>query len=115
VEEPQRPTPQELRQVAEFVENTRLDALGSYSDMSFPLVHGDLKTFPRSSPESRAAERGFDVMRQDTEAVVTTLYALAAALDNDLDVPQALLVPVLPYIELFRAERPEIESEDSAS
>jgi hypothetical protein len=115
VEERQRTTAGELRQVADFVETTNLDALDSYSDMSFPLVHGDLKTFPRTSPESRAAERGFDVLRQDTEAVVTTLYALAAAMDNDLDVPEVLLVPVWPYIEVFRAERPKADAEESAS
>lgn len=115
MEQRQRTTARELRQVAEFVETTNLDALDSYSDISFPLVHGDLKTSPRSSPESRAAGRGFDALRQDTEAVVTTLYALAAAMDSDLDVPEVLLVPVWPYIEVFRAGRPEADAEESAS
>jgi hypothetical protein len=113
--EQERPiTAQELRQVAEFVENTILETLASYSDISFPLVHGDLKTFPRASAESRAAERGVDVLRQDAEEVVTALHAIAAAMDNDLDVPRVLLVPLLPYIEAFRAE-PEVEAEESAS
>lgn len=114
MEQQQRTTAQELRRVAEFVETTSLDALDTYSDIPFPLVHGDLKTFPRSSPEARAAERGFDVLRQDTEAVVTTLYALAAAMDNNLEVPEALLVPVLPYIEMFRVEQPEGDTQESA-
>jgi hypothetical protein len=110
----QRITAQELRRVAEYVEDTVLETLASYSDISFPLAHGDLKTFPRPSAESRAAQRGIDVLRQDTEEAVTALYAIAAAMDNDLDVPQVLLVPLLPYIEAFRAE-PEVEAEESAS
>jgi hypothetical protein len=114
MEQEQRTTAQELRQVAEYVENTSLDALASYSDISFPLVHGDPKTSPQPSAESRAAERGFDVLREDTEAVVTALYALAAALDSDLDVPQTLWVPVLPYLNAFRADT-TLTAEESAS
>jgi len=114
MEEDRRILAQELRQVAEYVESTGLDALASYSDISFPLVRGDLKTFPRPSAEARAAERGFDVLRQDTDAAVTALYALSAALDHELDVPQALLVPVMPYIEAFRAES-EVDTEGQSA
>jgi hypothetical protein len=109
-----RTAAQELRQVAEYVEDTVLETVTNYSDITFPLAHGDLKTFPRASAESRAAQRGFDVLRQSTEEIVTSLYAVAAAMDNDLPVPQVLLVPLLPYIEAFRAE-PEVEAEESAS
>jgi hypothetical protein len=77
-------------------------------------VRGDLKTFPRPSSEARAAERGLDVLRQDTDEVVTALYALSAALDNDLDVPHVLLMPVLPYIDAFRAE-PEADAEERSA
>jgi hypothetical protein len=109
----ERITAQELRQVAEYVEDTILETLANYSDISFPLVHGDLKTSPRASAESRAAQKGFDILRQNTEEAVTTLHALAAAMDNDLDVPQVLLLPFRPYIEAFRSE-PEAEAAESA-
>jgi hypothetical protein len=60
MEEDRRISARELRQVAEYVESTSLDALANYADISFPLVRGDSKTFPRPSAESRAAERGFE-------------------------------------------------------
>jgi hypothetical protein len=114
MDEVPRTSPEELRQVAEYVENRLLDTLATYSDIAFPLVRGDLRTFPRPSAESRAAERGFDVLRQDTDAAVSVLHALAAALENDLEVPPVFLVPVLPYIDAFRSAA-DVDANDNES
>jgi hypothetical protein len=96
-------SPAYLRQVAHFVEATALDALADYSDISFPLVVGDVKDFPRASAENRAAERGLEALRESTERVAASLYALAAARDHGREVPEALLAPLRGYIDAYRA------------
>jgi hypothetical protein len=98
-------TPQELRETAQFMEYEVLDALADYSDITFPNALGDLKVFPRPSPQDQAAQQGFVILRESTEQVISVLYALAAALDNNRAVPDALLAPLMPYIQAYRAER----------
>ena len=100
-----RITAQELRETAQFMEFEVLDTLADYSDITFPNALGDLKVFPRPSPQDQAAQQGFVILRESTEQIISVLYALAAALDNNRAVPEALLVPFIPYIRAYRAER----------
>ena len=93
----------ELRETARYLEDTALDALASYADITFPLSVGNARFFPRERPEDQVAQRGVAVLQESIEQVVASLYALAAALDNNLAVPPALLVSVQPYIDAFRA------------
>ncbi len=99
------PTPDELRRAAAYLEETSLDDIAGFADIAFPLVSGDLKEFGRPSPEARAAQQGFDVLREDLERTAASLYALAAVLETDRDVPTVLLLRVQPYIDAFRAAR----------
>jgi len=96
---------EELRDVASFVEES-LVALADISDISFPLVSGDLKRFPRQTAEGEAFEQGVEVLREDAEGAVAALRALAEARDNALlPVPPALLASVQPYIDAFHREQ----------
>lgn len=108
---PESLDPNELREVAKFVEETSLDALTSYVELSFPPVVGDMQNFPRSAPEERAAVRGFDVLREEVEATVAVLYALAVASENRLPVPITLQVRVEPFINMFRIQREQQAAE----
>jgi hypothetical protein len=95
-------TAQELRNAAQFVEDSILDTVADYSAIDFPLARGDLKDFPRPSPQDQAAQEGFMILRESAEQAIATLYALAAALDNNLAVPPALRMSVQPYISAFQ-------------
>jgi hypothetical protein len=92
----------ELRKVAQFVEDTTLDLITNYSSVRFPLARGDLKDFPRPSSQDQAAQQGFVILRESSEQTIAKLYALAAALDNNLPVAPALLLSVQPYVAIFR-------------
>jgi hypothetical protein len=94
-------TAQELRNTAQFVEDSILDTVADYSTIRFPLTQGDLKDFPRLAPQDQAARQGFMILRESAEQAIAILYALAAALDNNLPVSPALLVSVQPYITAF--------------
>ena len=97
---------EELRDVARFVEEG-LVALADISDLSFPLVSGDLRAFPRQTAEGEAFEQGVEFLREDAEGAVAALRALAEARDNELPVHPALLASVQPYIDAFhRAQEP---------
>jgi hypothetical protein len=102
MEEEQRITADELRQVAHFVEETAFPALASYYAIPVPLAIGGVKEFPRPSREDAAAEQGVDALRAFTEQSVAALFTLAQALDNELDVPPSLLILVQPHIDAFR-------------
>jgi hypothetical protein len=93
---------EELRSLASEMESALL-RLEDYSEISFPLATGDLRRFPRPTPEDRAAEQGFDVLREEGEKTVAVLYAFAAAADRDRTVPRELLALVQPAIDAFRA------------
>jgi hypothetical protein len=93
---------QELRNAAQFVEDSILDTIADYAAIRFPLTQGDLKDFPRPAPQDQAARQGFMILRESAEQAIATLYALAAALDNNLPVPPALRVSVQPYITAFQ-------------
>ena len=93
---------QELRNAAQFVEDSLLDTIADYSAIRFPFTQGDLKDFPRPAPQDQAARQGFMILRESAEQAIATLYALAAALDNNLPVPPALRVSVQPYITAFQ-------------
>lgn len=93
---------EELRRAARFVEAEGLDAIAELSQLAFPLVIGGLKDFPRPSPEDRAAREGIDRLRRRLKDAAAELYALASAFDAGLTVPRVLLIPVLPYLEVFR-------------
>jgi hypothetical protein len=107
----QRIDARELREAAQFVEETTLDALADYSDIAFPLAEGDLKTFPRPSPQDQAARQGFAVLRASAEQAVAALYALAAAREaaeaagREEELPAALLAPVWGHVAAYRAAR----------
>ncbi len=92
------------REIAKFVENTSLEALTAYSEISFTPVIGGMQYFPRPSSEARAAERGFSLLREHVDEVVAILYALAAAADNKLPVPPVLALRVKPYVDAFLAQ-----------
>jgi hypothetical protein len=96
-------TPQKLRNTARFVEEEILAELAELSDVSFPLVAGGAKDFPRPAPEDRAAEQGVEVLREEAEDAAAALYALAVALENELPVSDALFASVQPYIDAFQA------------
>lgn len=95
-------TAQELRNTAQFVEDSILDTVADYSSIRFPFTQGDLKDFPRLAPQDQAARQGFIILREAAEQAITILYALAAALDNNLPVPPVLRVSVQPYIIAFQ-------------
>ena len=94
---------EELRDVASFVEES-LVALADISDISFPLVSGDLRRFPRQTAEGEAFEQGVEFLREDAEGAAAALRALAEARDNEIPVHPALLASVQPYIDAFHRE-----------
>jgi hypothetical protein len=109
---------EELREVAHFVEES-LVALADISDISFPLVSGDLRRFPRQTAEGEAFEQGVEFLREDAEEALASLRALAvaqAAVEQDperaLPVPPALFASVRPYIEEFRRAEGQPPSEN---
>ena len=93
------------REVAKFVENTTFETLTAYSEISFTPVIGAMQYFPRPSSEARAAERGLSLLREQVDEAVAILYALAAAVDNRLPVPDVLAARVQPYVEIFLARK----------
>ncbi len=100
--------PREYRDVARFVEETSLDALTAYSEITFTPAIGDLQYFPQPAPDMRAAERGFALLHQQVGEVVAILHALATAAEKKLPIPTVLVVRVRPYVEAFRnRDRPE--------
>jgi hypothetical protein len=108
-------TPQKLRQTARFVEGEILADLDELSDVSFPLVAGGAKEFPRPAPEDRAAQQGVEVLREEAEDAAAALYALAVALEKELPVSDALFASVQPYIEAFQAPEEQPPSENSTN
>jgi hypothetical protein len=60
-----------------------------------------MQYFPRPSSEARAAERGLSLLREQVDEAVAILYALAAATDNRLPVPDVLAARVQPYVDIF--------------
>jgi hypothetical protein len=108
----QMPDPRILRETARFLQETASDVFSLYSDLTFPLVTGDLRRFPQQSPEDQAAEQGIGVLREDIARVTAQLYALAAALDNRLPVPPIVLISVQPYIEAYLASRPANQDQE---
>lgn len=109
----QNVTANELRNVALFLEDTVLDTFADFAEIQFPFARGNLRDFPRPSPQDQAAAQGFAVLRESTEQAVAALYALAAVLDTGRQLPSALLVPVQPYIDAFRA-RPTVDQDQAA-
>jgi hypothetical protein len=109
----QDPRSEELRQTARFIEEEILDPLANLSDLSFVLVEGGAKDFPRPAPEDRAVERGAEILREDAQDAVAALYALAAARDNGFPDSPALLASLQPYIEAFRTAEGQTGSEEN--
>jgi hypothetical protein len=95
--------PVELREIARYTEETALSALAAYSTVPIPLYSGNLQDFPRPSQPDQAAEEGLAALRETVERVVASIYTVAFGLEHGLEVPPALLIPILPYIEAFRA------------
>jgi hypothetical protein len=85
-----------LRRAAEQLEAT-FDDLASFTDASFPNAIGDLKRFPRPSPEDEVTAQGFEALREDTVRAVTVLRAVARALNEG--------VPVSPSVLAFVRQR----------
>jgi hypothetical protein len=111
-------TAEKLRNTARFVEEQILAALDNLSDVSFPLVAGGAKDFPRPAPEDRAAQQGVEVLREEAEDAVAALHALALALDPELELPgaDALLAvsqpSVQPFIDAFQVAEGQPPSEN---
>jgi hypothetical protein len=105
-------TPAQLREVAEYVAQTSLDVLGDLSAIPFPLVQGNLRNFPRTSPEAQAAENGFRLLRRDAERVVAVLHALAAARENNRELPDAVfaLANVDEHVEAYARDREKVRT-----
>jgi hypothetical protein len=110
----QRINAEELRSVARFVEEG-LVALADISDISFPLVSGGLREFPRQTPEGEAFEQGVEVLREDAEEAAAALRALAEALERELPVHPALLASVQPYIDAFQSAPEQSTSENGSN
>jgi hypothetical protein len=111
---------EDLRDVARFVEES-LVALVDLSDMSFPLVRGGLREFPRQTAEGEAFEQGVEVLRENAEEALSALLALAVAQeaveedpDRALPVPPGVLASVQPYIDAFhrKQEQEQLTSEN---
>ena len=100
-----------LRDVASFVEES-LVALADISDISFPLVSGNLRRSPRQTAEGEAFEQGVEFLREDAEGGVAALRALAEVRDKALPVPPALLASVQPYIDAFHGAEGQPASEN---
>jgi len=92
----------ELRAVADFIEDTALDVIAAADDADFPLAQGDLKVFPRPSPSDRAAQQGLLVLRESAEQAAAALHALAKVRAARGEVA-ALLPPFQGYIDAYRA------------
>jgi hypothetical protein len=107
------PSPEELRRVARFVEETALEALDDYAAVPVPLAVGGPKEFPRPSPDDQAAEQGSNALRESAERAVIQLDALAFALQHGLEVPPVLFVPVQGYIDAFTAERGSVPGQEA--
>ncbi len=97
--------PNELRNVARFVEETALAALASYSTVPMPRYSGNLTDFPRASREDQAAEEGIVALREAVKQAVASLYTVAFAIEHKLQVPPALLIPLQPYIDAYLNQR----------
>jgi hypothetical protein len=123
----QQLTAELLREVARKTEEDSTMALGEldqpHAEAEGPRVctQGNLQDFPRSLPQYRfegeaeepelmqapipahAAELGRATLDDANDKAVSILYALAAALEAnpDADIPDALLIPVQPYIEAY--------------
>jgi hypothetical protein len=100
-----------LRNAARVAEEKILDDLADLSDVSFPLVRGGAKDFPRPAPEDQAAERGIDVLREDVEDAVAEVYA-QAAVGKDLPESHALFTFVQPFIDALPVAEGQSTSEN---
>jgi hypothetical protein len=91
-----------LRNVAMMIERKALTDLSQFGDFEAVPVIGDMQYFPRATPEARAAQIGFRLLREVTDDVVAMLYALAEAADRKVPLSESpLLVLVRPYIALY--------------
>jgi len=99
--------PKTYRDAARFFENEVLDVLTISSEISFIPVLGNLQySFPRPSPEARATQRGFSLLRVEVDEVVAILYALAAAKDANKDGKDQLVLDMFikrvgPYVTYY--------------
>jgi hypothetical protein len=112
------PTPELLRASARHIQDTVIPALDSVSDVSSPLVQGDLRRFPRESEEAQAAAEGLLRLRDWFDRIVAELYAGAVALEAaqtlDIQLPPEIFVPLQPYLvdqDLPGSEEDERRSE----
>ncbi len=108
-------SPMDLRNTARYLEKTALPALASYSRAPIALRSGGLREFPRPSREDQAAEQGFVALRGSINETVSALYALAFAMEQDLEVPDTLLLPLLPSIEAYEVYRKRTDETKQAA
>jgi hypothetical protein len=95
-----------FRQVAQAIEQRALTDLNNTGDVEAAPVIGDMQYFPRATPEARAAQSGFRLLRERTDDAVAMLYALAEAADRNVPLADSpLLVLVKPYIDLHQLQR----------
>jgi hypothetical protein len=103
-------SPERLRQSAQFIQDEVIPALDAVSDVTFPLTEGDLRRFPRESPDAQAAADGFLRLRESLEQAVAQLFAGAVALEvareRDIELPSQLFAPLLPFLDGERPSEP---------
>lgn len=97
--------PRELRETAAYLEQEILPIVADYtSTIRIAPAVGNAQFFPRPSRVDQAGEQGFSGLQESVTQAVEMLYALALALENELEVPPVLLELVRPYVEAFREQ-----------
>jgi hypothetical protein len=90
--------PERLRETANRIQFEILPSLYSLLDVPVPNSQGDLKDFPRPSPEDQAAIAGVEVIREVGEKAALVLNTLAAGLERKQQLDPAVLKALEPLI-----------------
>lgn len=96
---------EELRALAVAFEVAATEGLAGLSELEFPLSTGDLREFPRPTPELRAAEQGLEYLRESAERASAMLAVLAVAREQGVEIPPVLRATVEPFISALRAQK----------
>jgi hypothetical protein len=95
---PQTVSPEKLRQTASRIQYEVLPSIYSLLDAPVPFSQGDLKDFPRPSPEDQAALAGVEVIREVGEKLALGLNTLAAGLERKQEPSAEVLHMLEPLI-----------------
>lgn len=99
------PTADELRKVAEYLEESAADTAVT-PDASPPLAVGDAQNFPREEPNKRAIGQGSVFAQEETRRAGARLLELAAISDAGGEVTPAMVAPLQPYVDAYRTSQP---------